>query len=341
VSWSEIWNGSVFLWSQLRLEVDQQENFTVFRKTYTPASYAEFLASKKIGVVVEGDPSYPSLLKQLPVKDRPLVLFVLGSCNFWDEIPVAVVGTRRPSVYGEFVTEKLTRELVFSGATIISGFMYGVDLLAHQSAVRWGGKSVGVLGFGFDHCRRYPQRSARFVDEFLANGNVLVSEFTPEVEPSPGNFPVRNRIVAGLSHVVVVTEAAAKSGSLITAERAAEYNRIVCAVPGLITSPMSDGTRALINQGAKLVGSGAEILAELEWLSVKVKKAFPSSQKVFNTLEQNMCDQLRSQPLSVDDLSRILQKPINEISATLTLLELKKMIRRDGWRWLFVGQIPL
>ncbi len=259
LSWQLLWSGKEQIYDRVGLTQPQQAELTKFQRKFSPASYLEFLAERKIAVLTDVDTQYPPLLRQ--VYDPPLVLFVKGPVERLTELPVAVVGTRHPSIYGKLATEKLTTELVFAGATIISGFMYGVDLFAHQTAVKCGGYSVGVLGFGFDHF--FPRVAAQFKEEFLAAGNTLMTEFLPEVPPLAGNFPVRNRIVAGLSLATVVVEAAAKSGSLITAQCALEAGRFVGAVPGPITSEVSDGTRNLLNQGAEFVGSAADILEEL------------------------------------------------------------------------------
>lgn len=174
---------------------------------------------------------------------------------------IAVVGTRHVTDYGRKVTYSLARDLATAGFTIVSGFMYGVDAIAHGAAIDAGGKTIGVLGFGFDYM--YPKSHASLAKRMLETGNTLVTEFEPEVPAMPQNFPRRNRIVSGLCLGVVVTEAAKNSGSMITARLAVEQGREVFAVPGPIDSLYSEGTKELINLGAKLVTNVSDIVDEL------------------------------------------------------------------------------
>ncbi len=237
----------------------QRVSIEALKTEYTPEDYEEFLQEKGVTVVCWGDEAYPELLREIP--DYPVVLYVKGPTALWRTLPIAVVGTRHLTPYGEQATRILSRELSELGATIISGFMYGADLLAHQTAIKSGGKTVGVLGYGFDSL---PDESSEYqTTSFLASGNTLVSELPPFSSGNKGTFPVRNRIVAGISHATVVTEAAHQSGSLITAHCAVNYGRFVYAVPGPLTSIYSEGTKSLINEGAKLVTSGLEIIEEI------------------------------------------------------------------------------
>lgn len=181
----------------------------------------------------------------------------------WKNVPVvAVVGARNMTAYGEQVTSALAGGLSRCGATIVSGFMYGVDCAAHRAALENNGTTVGVLGYGHDFV--YPENQKELMQEWLEQGMTFVSPFAPSVAPRRGNFPARNRVVASMSHAVVVTEAAEKSGSLITASYAAQEGHVVCAVPGPITNPYTRGTRELINQGAALVAGAEEVLLEIE-----------------------------------------------------------------------------
>lgn len=327
VSWQDIWNG-------VGLQGSKKDSLSDFRQKYTPENYWETLQQKSVEVVLPDDLVYPKLLREIP--DQPLVLFVKGPTNFWDELPIAVVGTRRITSYGQEVTEKITRELVEEGATIISGFMYGVDMTAHFAAVKNDGRSVAVLGFGFDHF--YPASYARCSAEFLAKGNTIITEFAPEVGATRGSFPVRNRIVAGMSWATVVVEAAEKSGSLITARLALDYNRVVCGVPGAITSIYSEGTRQLINEGAVLVNSGRQVLMEVGesgcWRPRKVpEKVVTPEETEKSQQEKDISAILKVQHLNMDELSQKLHRPIQELSVSLSLMELKGAIMRVGQKW--------
>lgn len=200
------------------------------------------------------------LLSHIP--DPPHHLAIRGEWPDEKYPRIAIVGTRYVTAYGRKVTEKFTKELVEAGFVIVSGFMYGVDAVAHETAVDCGGKTIAVLGYGLE-APYYPVSHARLAQKLLANGSCLVSEFEPNVTAIPGNFPRRNRIVSGLSLGVLVTEAGTKSGSLITARLAVEQGREVFAVPGPIDSPYSEGTKELVNLGAKLVTTIRDIVDEL------------------------------------------------------------------------------
>lgn len=204
----------------------------------------------------------PLLLSQIP--DAPKHLYIKGEWPDESMPRIAIVGTRHVTPYGRMVTQQFTKELVKAGFVIVSGFMYGVDAIAHETAVDCGGKTIAVLGYGL-HAPYYPKSHSILARKVLEHGSCLVSEFEPTVTAVPENFPRRNRIVSGLSLGVLVTEAGTKSGSLITARLAVEQGREVFAVPGRIDSPYSEGTKELINLGAKLVTSFRDIVDELHF----------------------------------------------------------------------------
>lgn len=204
----------------------------------------------------------PELLSEIP--DPPAQLHIRGS---WpdEKFPrIAVVGTRHVTSYGRKVTQRFTKDLVNAGFVIVSGFMYGVDAIAHETAIDCGGKTIAVLGYGLD-APYYPRSHARLAEKILSHGSCIVSEFDSRTVAIPENFPRRNRIVSGLSLGVLVTQAGVKSGSLITARLAVEQGREVFAIPGPIDSPYSEGTKELINLGAKLVTSIRDIVDELQF----------------------------------------------------------------------------
>jgi DNA processing protein len=211
-------------------------------------------------LIVADDEEYPPLLRQSDA--APPVLFARGQGIIWsDYLPaVAVVGTRTMTAYGQFATQQLVSELAVQLVPVVSGLMYGIDTTAHIAAQRAGGRTIAVLGYGFDHC--YPEEQRPIVEEVLAKGGLLLTEYPPWQPARRGNFPARNSIVAGMSSAVVVVEAALGSGSLLTAQYALDDNRQVCAVPGPITNPYSEGTKWLINQGATLITSASDLLAQ-------------------------------------------------------------------------------
>jgi DNA processing protein len=199
------------------------------------------------------------------IDDPPIVLYGKGTVPLFSLPCIAVVGTRKITEYGTYCTRFITTQLVQSGFVIVSGFMYGVDRVAHETALFEHGLTIGVLGFGFEYM--YPREHMQLASKLIESGSCLLTEYPPWQPPAPGNFPQRNRIVSGMSLGVVVTEAAKKSGSLITARLASEQGREVFAVPGPIDSPLSEGTKALINLGAKLVTNSSDIIEELRYVA--------------------------------------------------------------------------
>jgi DNA processing protein len=329
-----------------KLTEKQQQHWAAFRQKYQPQDYWEFLQRKQIRVVFDIDKNYPELLKQLD--DRPPILFTKGELPDQINFPLAVVGTRRMTGYGQMVTEKIVKELADFSATIISGLMYGVDSLAHEVALQAGTASIGVLGYGFNHC--YPVSHQTFIESFLARKGVCITELAPHIKPEARYFPQRNRIVAGMSWGVLVTEAGLQSGSHITAALAGIYGREVFAVPGSIMNPYSEGTKWLINQGAALVSSGQEIrdilASKLDPVlsmhttesSPQISPAMtncPAANLVFNNqLEQDLYQLLCSENYTMDDLAVKLTVSIAELSTALSGLEIQGVVQQLGDVWL-------
>lgn len=232
------------------------DEISTHRYRHHPKEIEQFCTKEKVNVIAP-----PPLLLEIP--DPPIVLYVKGELPQLSQPAIAIVGTRNVTDYGKGVTEKLTRELVAAGYTIVSGFMYGVDTVAHTTALRAGGKTIAVLGYGLG-VPFFPRTHERFARDVIASGSCLLTEFPPWQIAAPQNFPKRNRIVSGLSLGVVVTEAAPKSGSLITAKLAIDQGRDVFAVPGPVGSVYSEGTKELVNLGAKLVTNVHDILEEIQ-----------------------------------------------------------------------------
>ncbi|HEV2176269.1 MAG TPA: DNA-processing protein DprA [Terriglobia bacterium] len=219
----------------------------------------ELEAAVKAGctVVAHSDDDYPPLLRQLP--DPPLALYVLGERRLLSQHAVSIVGTRRPSAYGSSVAHRLAGDLAQRQLVIVSGLARGIDSAAHRGALEAKGRTVAVLGSGADVI--YPRENKSLAEKICQSGAVI-SEFPLGTSPQPENFPIRNRLISGLSLGTVIVEAAEYSGSLITARLAAEQNREVYAVPGNITSPQSFGPNLLIKQGAKLVDNWMDVVEE-------------------------------------------------------------------------------
>lgn len=209
-------------------------------------------------MVTKSDDGYPTWLRECP--QAPAVLYVQGTLLPEDEAAVAVVGTRTPSYYGVAMAEQLAGDLARSGLTIISGLARGIDSIAHQAALKAGGRTIAVLGCGL--AQIYPPEHAALA-EAIARQGAVISEFPMEASPLARHFPWRNRLISWLSLGVLVVEASERSGSLITAEWAAEHNRLVFALPGNVLSGSARGTHGLIRDGAILVESAEHILEAL------------------------------------------------------------------------------
>ena len=241
------------------LDAQLCEGVKKFKEKQSLLEYGEYLNQQGIELVTPDQARYPATLLEL--LDKPLLLFCKGSLDCLRPVHIAVVGSRRPTRYGQWATQKLVTELSIQDISIVSGFMVGIDYQAHQSAQLNGMRSVGVLGFGFGTF--YPAHLRQAAEEFLDAGMLFVTEYPPGRPPSKHQFPERNRIVAGLSRATIVVEAQEKSGSLITAQYALDNNRVVAAVPGEIESVHSYGTNTLIQQGALLIMKGEDLFAEL------------------------------------------------------------------------------
>ncbi len=228
-------------------------------RRYRPAAeeIVEWCLREGCRLLVRGRPGYPRLLEE--IFDPPLVLYARGDVAVLEQPCVAVVGTRRPTPYGLQMAEGLAYDLGARGITVVSGLARGIDAAAHRGCLSAGGRTAAVLGSGIDVI--YPPEHYRMSREIESRGAML-SEFAPGTSPAPQNFPVRNRIISGLSLGTLVIEAGEYSGSLITARLAMEQNREVFALPGNLTSPQSFGPNFLIKQGAKLVQSWRDIVDE-------------------------------------------------------------------------------
>jgi DNA processing protein len=282
------------------------------------------LERHRVNALICEDPNYPSILKE--IYDYPPVLYVRGSLPAEDEPCLSIVGTRRPTVYGRQVTEEIVADLARSGITIISGLARGIDSVAHRAALDAGGKTVAVFGSGLDIV--YPGENAKLAQAIVEHG-ALVSEYPLGVKPKPENFPLRNRIMSGLSLGVLVVEAGERSGALITAHQALEQNREVFAIPGSILSPASQGTNRLIQEGAKLVRNYADILQELN-LTIVVQQAEIKESSPANEVESAILKQLSSEPSHIDEVCRRSGLTMPEVSSTLAMLELKGIARQVG-----------
>ncbi len=298
------------------------------RPSVHPDREMEKLIKASVWLLSEDDEKFPPFLKEIP--HAPLLLYGKGIPQ-WDRTTdlnrcLGVVGTRRPTSYGLEATEKLVYELSAAGLVIVSGLATGIDTRAHQTTLSANGKTIAVLGSGLDEFSVFPPENRGLLRRIVESQGTVISEYAPGTPPLKEHFPQRNRIIAGLSRGVMVIEAREKSGALITARLALEFNRDVFAVPGSIFSSVSQGPHKLIQEGAKLVLSAKDILEEIgieytEQQRVDSTNLEEKEKIIFDTLEE---------PLSVDLIKQKTKFDTALIMTSLSMLELKGFIKNLG-----------
>jgi DNA processing protein len=289
-------------------------------------------------IISLSDPEYPSRLKE--IYDPPVILFVKGSVEVLAQPGIAMVGTRHPTPYGSGMAERLSTDLAARGLVIISGLARGIDTMSHRGSVAAKGKTVAVLGTGIDVM--YPKENTRLTEQIIALGGALISEFPVGTSPAPQNFPIRNRIISGMSVGVLVVEAAEYSGTRITSRCALEQNRDVYAVPGNVTNKSSWGPNTLIKQGAKLVATWEDVWEELPTdIQVALSAVHPESSEpetaslfpdeVKSPHEKKILKLLKpDESTHIDQIVELLENELSssEIFAALFELELNGKIRQ-------------
>ncbi|MEK7557594.1 MAG: DNA-processing protein DprA [Patescibacteria group bacterium] len=312
---------------QAGIEEKVAGEFIIARSSINPDDLMEKIAKENIEVVTIEDKHYPKLLKE--IYNQPPLLYYRGKLTIADEFALAVVGSRKYSSYGKQVAEQLIKDLVINNLTIVSGLAIGIDTLAHETTLIAHGKTIAVLGSGLNKKNIYPTQNCYLADKIVASGGVIISEFPLGTPPLRHHFPQRNRVISGLSLGVLVIEASLKSGSLITARHALEQNRDIFAVPGNIYSPNSSGTNYLIEQGAKLVSTANDIIETLNLTQVSSyinnKTIIPDSQE-----EEKILTILTFEPIHVDELIRLTKLDTATINSTLTIMEMKGVIKNLG-----------
>lgn len=298
------------------------EHFFAERNTVNLTESLAYCTKLGIQFVHREHPEYPELLRQIP--DAPIGIFYLGTLPTL-EYRIAVVGTRRPSQYGLQVTRSIVGELVRHHIVTISGLAMGIDGAAHRETLRAGGITVAVIASGLDVI--YPRFHAGLVKEILEHGGAIVSEFPPGTQALRHHFPIRNRIIAGLAHGVLVTEAPVKSGALLTASLGLEYNRDIFAVPGPVTAETCAGTNNLIRSGANLAASAEDLLTFYHLATEpNTTQELPFDQ--LTTTEQQVLKAMSREPATVDQLTQLCTLESSVVSATLTLLQMKRLIEQ-------------
>jgi DNA processing protein len=295
----------------------------------------KLIEKDNIAIIPLNSELYPANLKS--IFDPPLVLFVKGEILPQDYFSIAIVGTRLASFYGRTMAEKLSRELSEKGFTVVSGGARGIDTFSHQAALSANGRTLAVLGCGLDIV--YPPENKKLFGEVAEHG-ALISEFPLSTKPDRVNFPMRNRIISGLSLGVVVIEAPHRSGALITVTHANEQGREVFSVPGHADSFVSKGTNQLLREGAKLVENADDIIEELEPIlkskisELKIDRSDSAQIKQMpinpelTSEETKIYSLLSSDSLDFDDIIAKSHLSVTAVSSVLMMLQLKKLIRQ-------------
>lgn len=275
-------------------------------------------------VITGASPEYPRMLRE--ISNPPIVLYVWGELIERDQKAIGVVGSRQTTHYGLESAKKLSYQLAYSGLTVISGLARGIDTAAHQGALAAQGRTVAVIGSGLMDL--YPPENKGLAEKIAASGAV-VSEFPMTFPPSQQTFPYRNRIVAGWGSGVLVVEAGLKSGALITATQALEQGRLVYAVPGQIDRPTSAGSNRLIQQGAKLITSAADILDDLQILFREPpKSSVPATPSTLSTEEHAILSSIDVAETALDTIVTKSGLPMPKVASTLLALEMKRLVKQ-------------
>lgn len=325
------WTGSSKELQEAGLGPKTIERFLKFREEFSFSDYLEKLRKTKCDFVALCDKEYPPGLKKL--SNPPTVLFTKGNREcLIPEKSIGIVGARKMTSYGENVTQVLVGELVLNDFVIISGMALGVDAASHKSCLENKGKTIAVLGCGVD-CP-FPKENERLYEEILDGGGLIVSEYPLGMEPLPGSFPARNRIIAGLSLGVLVVEAGEDSGSLITAEWGKRLGKPVFAVPGPITSQQSRGSLKLIKEGGILVQSAGDILEGLniEKQIQNTKKQIIQGLKLSRN-ERIVLKLLQGESLDIDEISKKTKIKIVNLNIILSDLEMRGILKNQGGKF--------
>ncbi len=283
-------------------------------------------------VITAESPLYPRQLREIHAP--PIALYVWGELTERDQHAIAVIGSRRTTHYGMESAKKLSYQLAYAGLTVISGLARGIDTAAHQGALAAKGRTVAVIGSGLS--KLYPPENAALAEKIRNGNGAIVSEFSMEIEPDRQTFPMRNRIISGWSHGILVVEAGLNSGALITVAQALEQGRSVYAVPGHINAPSAQGSNRLIQQGAKLVMDASDLLDDLQILLPETKPSPDAAVRALPLLtpdERRVYDAIETTETSIDAIATKSELPSGTVSSALLRLELKRIVKQLPGRY--------
>ncbi|MDD5198013.1 MAG: DNA-processing protein DprA [Candidatus Gracilibacteria bacterium] len=307
----------------------KDEKIQIILKTkeeFDTTKISELIKKLDVQIITLKDPLYPELLRQTPV--CPYFLYVRGTLPLHTNL-ISVVGSRKSTPYSRITLSNIIPDLIQRGYGIVSGGAYGVDSLAHKITLENKGYTLAVFGTGIDRC--YPKENKEFFNQILTSGGALVSPFPIGMGPEPYNFPIRNEIVAGMSKGTLVTEAAEKSGTLITAGLALDFGRDVFALPGEVTKATSTGTNMLIRDGqAKLILGATDILSEYEPITIeRENKELIHVRKFDDPLEESIYRLIESEPLDISSIENRLGMDIATIAFKLSIMEVHGIVKMN------------
>ena len=327
------WEGDRSKYYELSIKDKTYASFDEFRKEFDIEDYVSKLKKEKVEFISFLDKEYPESLKKF--ENPPIGLYCKGNLGLLDPslslrmTRIAVVGTRRITEYGKNVTENIVSELVNNNVVIVSGLALGVDAKAHRTTIKNNGMAIAVLACGVDCCT--PSENYSLYNDILKNNGLIISEYPLSLPPNKGTFLARNRIVAALSDGVLITEATIDSGSLVTAEFGLQLEKKVFAVPGPITSKMSDGSLKLLKQGATLVTEAQDILKEFKEQSSKIKVKLKNQRlKNLGKEEKIVVELLEVEAMTIDEIAKKAKLKPNILMGIISGLELKGIVKNVG-----------
>lgn len=325
-SYKEAFNANINMLTDAGITEKVAFEFINERTKINPDKLLDQLYVNKIETICIQEKNYPKLLKE--IFDPPPLLYYKGKM-ISDEYCIGIVGSRKFTSYGQLVTENIVNELAGDNLTIVSGLALGIDTIAHQKTIQHSNRTIAVLGTGIDDKSIYPRSNINLAKNIINTGGLILSEFPIGAPPLRHHFPLRNRIISGLSLGILVVEAEKKSGALITAFSALEQNREVFAIPGNIYSPSSIGSNNLIKNGAKMVLNANDILDDLNLKNIKTfitnKKIIPESKE-----EEIILKFITHEPIHIDDIARETKINSAILSSILIMMEMKGMIKNVG-----------
>ena len=320
------WQAGISELRQAGLDEKIAQKISEEKKRINPDKEFEKLAKEGISIITIQDDQYPKLLKE--IYDPPTILYIKGLFKPKDDFALAIVGTRKPTMYGARVAEEFSHKLSTAGLTIVSGMALGIDTIAHKAALQAGNRTIAVLGSGLDRQNIYPISNLHLSD-IISEKGALISEYPIGTKAMPYHFPARNRIISGLSLGTLIIEATEKSGTFLTANHALDQGRQIFAVPGPIYSQQSAGPNKLIKMGAKLVTNIDDILEDLNLKSAtqrqEARQIIPDSEE-----EKLVLEVLAAEPIHIDKIITATKLDTAVVGSTLSLMEIKGKVKNLG-----------